>query len=203
MQFDPRTLDEARIHYLMVDSIVPRPIAWVTTKNEDGSTNLAPFSFFMGICPDPPLCAIAISQRARGDALELKDTRRNIDRTGELVIHTVPATELERMNQSSADYPYGDDELRLVGLTPETCERVDVARIAEAPIAMECRVGRTLEFGESATALIVCRIVFWHVADAVLTAGRIDFDKLDAVGRIGATGYAYTRERTRLERPRV
>jgi flavin reductase (DIM6/NTAB) family NADH-FMN oxidoreductase RutF len=203
MQFDPNTLDEARIHHLMADSIVPRPIAWVTTKNEDGSTNLAPFSFFMGICPDPPLCAIAVSKRERGDALEIKDTRRNIERTGELVIHTVPASELERMNQSSADHAYGVDELELGGLTALPSERVDAARIAEAPIAMECRAERTLELGDSGTALIVCRIVFWHVADAVVSASRIDFDKLDAVGRIGTSGYSYTRERIKLVRPRV
>ncbi|MBN1609718.1 MAG: flavin reductase family protein [Polyangiaceae bacterium] len=203
MQFDPNTLDEARVHHLMADSIVPRPIAWVTTRNEDGSTNLAPFSFFMGICPDPPLCAIAVSQRERGDVLEVKDTRRNIERTGELVIHTVPAAQLELMNQSSADHAYGVDELELVGLTALPCEQVDVARIAEAPIAMECRAGRTLELGDSATALIVCRIVLWHVADAIVSAGRIDFDKLDAVGRIGTTGYSYTRKRIKLARPRL
>jgi flavin reductase (DIM6/NTAB) family NADH-FMN oxidoreductase RutF len=203
MQFDPNTLDEPRIHHLMADSIVPRPIAWVTTKNEDGSTNLAPFSFFMGICPDPPLCAIAVSKRERGDVLEIKDTRRNIERTGELVIHTVPAAELEHMNQSSADHAYGVDELELGGLTALPCERVDVVRIAEAPIAMECRVERTLELGDSGTALVVCQVVLWHVADAVVAAGRIDFEKLDAVGRIGTTGYSYTRERTKLARPRV
>ncbi len=202
MRFDPDTLDEGRVHHLMADSIVPRPIAWITTRNEDGSTNLAPFSFFAGVCPDPPLCIVAISKRERGDLIELKDTRRNIERTRELVIHTVVAAELEAMNQSSADYEYGIDELALSHLTSRPCDRVDVMRIEEAKVAMECRLERLIEVGDSGTALVVARILLWHVADAILTDGRIDFDKLDAVGRIGTSGYAFTRQRTRLGRPR-
>ncbi len=204
MRYDPQELDEARIHHLIVDSIVPRPIAWVSTVNEDGSHNLAPFSFFTGICPDPPLCLFAAAPREGADGKpEPKDTLRNAARTRELVIHAVPERALAAMNQSSFDYRYGTDELALLGLTPLPAERVRGVRIAEAPIAMECALDRIVEVGDGPTALVVCRILLWHVDDAVLVAGRIDYDRLGAIGRMGTSTYSRTADRLPLRRPRT
>jgi len=203
MRFDPEELDETCIHHLIVDSIVPRPIAWVSTVNEDGSRNLAPFSFFTGICPDPPLCLLAIAPREGADGRpEPKDTLRNAARTRELVIHAVPERALAAMNQSSFDYPYGEDELALLGLATLPAERIRGVRLAAAPIAMECAVERIVEVGDGPTSLVVCRILLWHVDDAILVAGRIDPNLLGAIGRMGTSTYARTAERVTLRRPR-
>jgi len=203
MRFDPSELDETRIHHLIVDSIVPRPIAWVSTVNEDGSHNLAPFSFFTGVCPDPPLCLLAIAPREGAEGRsEPKDTLRNAARTRELVIHVVPERALAAMNQSSFEYAYGTDELALLGLTPVPAVRIRGVRVAEAPIAMECTVEQIVEVGDGPTSLVVCRILLWHVDDAILVAGRIDYDRLGAIGRMGTSTYARTADRVTLRRPR-
>jgi flavin reductase (DIM6/NTAB) family NADH-FMN oxidoreductase RutF len=203
MKIDPAALSEDAAYFWQIATIVPRPIAWVTTRNEDGSTNLAPFSFFTGICSDPPLCLICVSRRERDGQDVVKDTRRNIERTGEYVIHVVTDALVGRMNQTSGDYAYGVDELALVGVTPLPADRVQVPRIAESPVAMECRLHQLHEVGRSGTAIIVGEILLWHVSDDVLTGGRVDFGKLDAIGRMGGAHYARTRDRFELRRPKV
>lgn len=203
MKIDPATISEDAAYFWQAATIVPRPIAWTSTLNEDGSTNLAPFSFFSGVCSDPPLCLISISRRERGDEEGIKDTRRNIERTGELVINVVTDALAARMNLTAGDYPYGVDELAAAGLTPLPSERVAPPRVAESPVAMECRLDRIVEAGRSGTAIVIAEILLWHVADEVLTGGRIDFEKLDAVGRLGGAFYTRTRDRFELRRPRV
>ena len=204
MKVDPRTLSPDATYVWQVATIVPRPIAWVSTLNENGSTNLAPFSFFSGICPDPPLCLICVSHKKQrpGEDLAKKDTWRNIERTREYVIHVVNDALGPQMNTTSKEHPYGMDELAAVGLTRVPSERVAVPRVAEAPVAMECRLDRIVEVGRTGTAVIIGEILLWHIRDDLVVEGRIDAGRLDAIGRMAGSSYARTRDRFDMPRPK-
>jgi flavin reductase (DIM6/NTAB) family NADH-FMN oxidoreductase RutF len=205
VKVDPGGLSPDAAYFWQVATVVPRPIAWTSTLNEDGTTNLAPFSFFTAASSDPPMCIICVSRKkaaTAGGQREKKDTWRNIERTGEYVIHVVTGALVERMNLTSKDHPYGTDELALAGLSPLPSERVAPPRIAEAPVAMECRLERIVEVGRSGTAIIIGEILLWHVADELIVGGRIDMAKLDAVGRMAGAVYARTRDRFEMPRPK-
>jgi flavin reductase (DIM6/NTAB) family NADH-FMN oxidoreductase RutF len=198
MKVDPATLSAAAAYYWQVATILPRPIAWTSTLNEDGSANLAPFSFFTGVSSDPPTCLICVS-RQRG---EKKDTWRNIERTGEFVVHVVTDALAQQMNLTSRSFPYGVDELAAAGLGRLPSERVAPPRIAEAPVAMECRLERIVEVGRAGTAVIIGEIVLWHVRDDLVVNGQLDVGRLDAIGRMAGAGYVRTRDRFDMPRPK-
>ncbi len=200
MKIDPNDISESAAYFWQVGTIVPRPIAWTSTLNEDGSANLAPFSFFTGAGSEPPMCLIVVSRRERDGQEIPKDTWRNIERTGEYVIHVVPEALATAMNVTATDYPYGVDEFETAGLTKIASDRVAPPRIAEAPVAMECRLDRIIEVGRGRTALILGEIVLWHIRDDLIVAGRVDMGRLDAVGRMGGSEYTHTRDRFTLAR---
>ena len=204
MKIDPRTISADAAYHWMVASIVPRPIAWVSTLNEDGSANLAPFSFFSGVGSDPPTCLFCVGRKGRVEIGSKKDTWANVERTGEYVIHVVPDALAARMNLTSKEYPHGFDEFQVAGLLKLPSERVAPPRLAEAPVAMECRLLQLHEVGEpgDGTAVIIGEILFWHVHDDVVVGGRLDAGKLDAVGRMGGALYARTRDRFDMPRPK-
>jgi flavin reductase (DIM6/NTAB) family NADH-FMN oxidoreductase RutF len=189
VKVDPATISNDAAYHWLIATIVPRPIAWTSTLNEDGSANLAPFSFFTGASSDPPTCIISISRRDG----EKKDTWRNIERTGEYVVHVVTDALARRMNATSGEYPYGTDEFVIAGLTKVPSDRVKPPRDAEAPVALECRLDRIVEVGRCRTGVVIGEILLWHVSDDVVTNGRIDMGKLDAIGRMA--GAVYTRDR--------
>ena len=225
MKVDPATLSADAAYFWQAATILPRPIAWTSTLNEDGSANLAPFSFFTGVSSDPPTLLICVGRRKRrpadrvgeaqlaapspsrgdGDPLgvpEKKDTWRNIERTGEFVVHVVNDALGPQMNATSRDVPYGTDEFAAVGLTKLACEKVAPPRIAEAPVAMECRLDRIIEIGRGGTAVIIGEIVLWHVRDELVVEGRLDLGRLDAIGRMGGPSYTRTRDRFDMTRPK-
>ena len=204
MKVDPATLSVDAAYAWQAATILPRPIAWTSTLNEDGSANLAPFSFFTGVSSDPPTCLICVSRRKRrSDGTHPpKDTWRNIERTGEYVIHVVSDALGPQMNATSRDFPYGTDEIAEVGLTKVASDRVAPPRIAEAPVAMECRLERIVEVGRAGTAVIIGEILLWHVRDELVANGRLDLGRLDAIGRMGGPSYTRTRDRFDLVRPK-
>ena len=206
MIIDPASLSSDAAYFWQISTIVPRPIAWTSTLNEDGTANLAPFSYFTAAGSDPPMCLIVVSRRTRGGnkvpkETIPKDTWRNIERTGEFVIHVVPNALAAQMNVTSAEVDYGVDEFTAAGLTKVASERVQPPRIAEAPVAMECRLERIVEMGRSPTAIIFGEILLWHVRDDIVVDGRVDMGRLDAVGRMGGSVYARTRDRFVMPRP--
>jgi flavin reductase (DIM6/NTAB) family NADH-FMN oxidoreductase RutF len=204
MKIDPATLSADAAYYWQAATILPRPIAWTSTLNEDGSANLAPFSFFTGVSSDPPTCLICVSRKKKQpDGMRPpKDTWRNIARTGEYVIHVVNDALAHQMNATSREFPYGTDEFAAAGVSKAPSERVAPPRIAEAPVAMECRLDRIVEVGRAGTAIIIGEILLWHVQDELLVEGRIDMGRLDAVGRLGGPHYARTRDRFDMTRPK-
>ncbi len=197
MEVRPEDLDRRSRYALMISSLVPRPIAWLSTVDRAGIRNLAPFSFFGGIASSPPLVGVSIGRR-RGTK---KDSLRNLEETGEAVVH-IPTRELaEKMVLSSGDYPPEVDEFVLTGLTPEASVMVRPPRVAEAPIAFECRLERIIELGEDPEGLAILRILLFRIRDDLLRDGRVLPERLGAVGRLGGTGYCLVDHFLSIERP--
>jgi flavin reductase (DIM6/NTAB) family NADH-FMN oxidoreductase RutF len=203
VKVDPATISSDAAYFWQAATILPRPIAWTSTLNEDGSANLAPFSFFTGVSSDPPTCLICVSRRRRqpDGTQPPKDTWRNIERTGEFVIHVVTDALAHPMNVTSRSYPPNTDEFIEAGLAKLPSERVSPPRIAESPVAMECRLERIVEIGRAGTAAIFGEILLWHVRDDLVVNGRLDIGQLDAIGRMSGAAYTRTRDRFDLVRP--
>lgn len=201
MRLDFTTLKSRDAYGWMISTILPRPIAWVSTISADGKTNLAPFSFFQGVTANPPtLMFVPVNTR---DGTK-KDTVRNIEAVPEFVVNLVPFALAEQMNASAAMLPYGESEFEKFGIASAPSERVRPPRVAAAPVAFECTLDRIILIGEGPLAanVVFGRILVAHVDDAVIgTEGLPDAAKLDLIGRLGGDGYARTTERFEMERP--
>lgn len=175
---------------LLIGSVIPRPIAFVTTLHETGLVNAAPFSQFIIIAANPGLLGFSVGvERGR-----IKDTLINVRRTGEFVINTVPE-ELAGQVQLCADHEAsGDSELDLAGLTAVPSERVAPPRIAESLIQFECRLERIVEFGTAPNALIVGQVVLMHARNGLIKDYKIDPAAVRMLGRIGGRNYCRVRE---------
>jgi flavin reductase (DIM6/NTAB) family NADH-FMN oxidoreductase RutF len=201
MVLDFATLRPRDAYAWMISTIMPRPIAWVSTISAEGKTNLAPFSFFQGITANPPtLMFVPVNTR---DGTK-KDTVRNIEAVPEFVVNLVSFAQAEQMNASSATLPYGESEFEAFGIAATASGRVRPPRVAAAPVAFECTLDRIVHIGEGPLAanVVFGRILVAHVNDGMLAEdGRPDSAKLDLIGRLGGEGFARTRERFELERP--
>jgi flavin reductase (DIM6/NTAB) family NADH-FMN oxidoreductase RutF len=201
MLFDFADTKNENVYKLLVATIGPRPIAWVTTQDLDGTVNAAPFSFFNAVSGNPPVVAIGIGGRAPGD---VKDTGGNIRRTGEFVVNLCSFRLAEQMNVTAIDFPNHVDELREAGLTTAACKRVKPPRIAEAPVSMECERLVIVDVGID-RSVILGKVVAMHIQDdCVLDPDRcyIDTPKLDLIGRMHGAGW-YSRVTDRFEMPRI
>jgi flavin reductase (DIM6/NTAB) family NADH-FMN oxidoreductase RutF len=196
MILDLAQLPARERHQLLIGTVVPRPIAFVSTTGEGGH-NVAPFSYFSVIATTPPLLGVSVGLR-RGAP---KDTLRNARASGEFVVNLVDEAMATPMVKASGEYAYGVDEFALTGLTPAPSEAVRAPRVAESPVSYECVVERIVEF--DANALIIGRVVRAHVRDGLWRDGRVDPYELRAVSRLGGDDYAPVREVFRLARPRV
>lgn len=203
MLFDFATMKDRDIYKLLVATVVPRPIAWVVTRDAAGTLNAAPFSFFNVLSSDPPLIAISISGTAPGDA---KDTGTNIRNHGQFAVCLVDAAHAGAMNITAIEHDAEIDELAEAGLTTAPSTRIDVPRIAESPVALECERFTTLQVSDTRT-IVLGRVLAVHVRDdCVLDPARawIDTPKLDLIGRMGGSGgYTYTYTRDRFVMPRI
>jgi flavin reductase (DIM6/NTAB) family NADH-FMN oxidoreductase RutF len=199
MQIDPQTAPQQSIYKLLIGCVVPRPIAWVSSLSEDGIANLAPFSFFMAVCNDPPTLAFSSGRRA-GDK---KDTVRNIEYTQDFVVNLVDDGRAEQMSLTSGEYPPEVDEFALTGLTAAPSIKVKAPRVAEAPINMECRVVQILPVGHGPHTLVLGEIVYFHIRDDLYnhTTGRIDMYNLHPVGRLAGELYTHVHDIFEMKRP--
>ena len=198
LDIDPAARSPRELYDLMISAIVPRPIALVSTTDERGGRNLAPFSYFMGVSSAPPIVAISTVKRRGG---EKKDTLRNIEATREFVVNVVTEPMAEAMNASSADLPYGHDEFAHAELTALPGVRVAAPRVAESPVQMECRLERILEVGSQPAYLVLGELLLFHVREDVLADGRIDVLRLKPVARLGGSDYVHVREVFSMPRP--
>ncbi|HEV2447372.1 MAG TPA: flavin reductase family protein [Candidatus Sulfopaludibacter sp.] len=204
MTVDPQTARHIDIYKLMIGSIVPRPIALVSTVSDDGIRNLAPFSFFTGISSKPAMICFCPGPRAAGAAR--KDTLENISRTKEFVVNIVSEEIAEAMNLTAGEYPPDTDEFAIAGLTAIPSDLVRPPRVAESHVNMECRLYLSIEFSElpGGGNLVIGEVLRFHVDDRMVDNFKIDPDQLRAVGRMGGpTGYTRTRDRFDMIRPKV
>jgi flavin reductase (DIM6/NTAB) family NADH-FMN oxidoreductase RutF len=197
MQLDPQTLPTHDIYRLLIGCVVPRPIAWVSSLSESGVANLAPFSFFMGVCGDPPTIAFSSGRRVG----EKKDTVHNLEATGDFVVNIVDDDLAEQMNRTSGEYPPEVDEFALTGLTPAPSVKVQAPRVAEAPISLECRVAQIIPVGRGPHSLVLGEIVYFHVRDTLYHNGRIDMHALRPVGRLAGHLYSHVHDIFEMKRP--
>ena len=200
MKLDPETMSPTALYHTMVSTIVPRPIAWVSTISAQGQLNLAPYSFFTGVTASPP--SIVFSPVNKNDGSK-KDTVRNIEAIGQFVINVVPHRLAEQMNLTSADFEFGVSEFEKAGLTEKPSEKVDPPGVLESPIQLECELMQIVTVGEGpgAANLVIGKILMMHINDDVLTQGRIDANKLDAIGRMGGALYSRTTKTFTVQRP--
>jgi flavin reductase (DIM6/NTAB) family NADH-FMN oxidoreductase RutF len=199
--FDVAEIGHQQAYRLAIGSIVPRPIAWVSSMGADGVPNLAPFSFFTLVSHFPPMVSISVGERER----KMKDTARNIEATKGYVIHTVVDSWEDKMNASSADFAPEEDEFAAIGLETIPSDLVDAPRLAGAPVAMECRFDRLLELGDEwKTHLVIGRVLRWHVREDVMLDDKyIDPQKLAPVGRLGGPRYSRTHDIFEMQAPFV
>ena len=196
MEIASDTLTPGEAYRLLVGAVVPRPIAWVSTLSATGTVNAAPFSCFTFVSYSPPMVAISVGRK--GDSL--KDTPANIMRDREFVVNIADVDLASVLHETSAELPPDQSELDLVGLNILPSHRVAVPRIAEAPVALECRLHDILEFGKLKTQLIVGEVVTFHVRDDLYSNGKIDSMKLRPLARLGGPRYMET-GREILSRP--
>jgi flavin reductase (DIM6/NTAB) family NADH-FMN oxidoreductase RutF len=189
------------IYKLLVSTIQPRPIAWVTTQDVDGTVNAAPFSFFNAVSGDPPVVAFGIGGRGPGD---VKDTGGNIRRTGEFVVNLVSFELREQMNITAIDFPKEVNELKEAGLTTTPSSKVKPPRITEAPVALECERLVIVDVGIDRAVVLGKVLAIYVRDDCVLDAERcyIDTPKLDLIGRMHGGGW-YSRVTDRFDLPRI
>jgi flavin reductase (DIM6/NTAB) family NADH-FMN oxidoreductase RutF len=199
MQFDPQIVAPQSIYKLLIGCVVPRPIAWVSSLSDDAIPNLAPFSFFMAVCNNPPTLAFS-SGRREGNQ---KDTVRNIEYTQDFVVNLVDDALAEQMNFTSGEYPPAVDEFALTGLTAAPGIKVKAPRVAEAPISMECRVVQILPVGHGPHSLVLGEIVYFHIRDDLYdpNTGRIDMHRLHPVGRLAGNLYTHVHDIFEMKRP--
>jgi flavin reductase (DIM6/NTAB) family NADH-FMN oxidoreductase RutF len=201
MLFDFANLRHENAYKLLISTVVPRPIAWVTTQDVDGSINAAPFSFFNAVSGNPPVVAIGIGGRAPGD---VKDTGGNIRRTGQFVVNLVSNSLAKQMNVTAIDFGKEVNELAQAGLTTAPSATVRPPRIAESPVSLECERLVIVEVGID-RAVVLGKVLAIHVNDEfVLDAERcyVDTPKLELIGRMHGAGW-YARTTDRFEMPRI
>jgi flavin reductase (DIM6/NTAB) family NADH-FMN oxidoreductase RutF len=200
MELDLEGKHASRGYAMLVSLVTPRPIAWVTTLDENGGVNAAPFSFFNALGGDPPIIGFAPGDRDDGTP---KDTARNIRRTHEFVVNLVDEETAEAMNRTSASLPYGVSEIERVGLTAVASTAVGPPRIGEAPASLECAEWGTLQIGGNRIVIGLVRRV--HVRDELIDPEtlRIRSEQLHVIGRMaGPNWYCRTRDRFEMVRPK-
>ena len=209
MNVSPSEISYGELYGILLNSVAPRPIAWVSTLSASGQHNLAPFSFFNVMCVDPPLLGFApgLREPKRPEAQhgEPKDTLRNIRETREFVVNIVTFELLQPMNVTSGEYDASVDEFEIAKVTPVASRFGLPARVVESPVSFECKLHQVLDFSPAPTSgsLVIGEIVSIHMEDAHLKEGKLDRNSLDLIGRMGGIQYTRTTERIELARPKV
>ena len=190
LHFDPKEISVPKVHHLMLGAIAPRPIAFASTIDRNGRPNLSPFSFFNAFGANPPI--VVFSPNRRGKENTTKHTYENIREVPEVVINAVTYEMLQKVSDSSADFPKGVNEFDMVGFTMEPSDLVKPFRVKESPVQFECKVLQVIEtvFENAAGNLVICEILRIHIHPEILDEkGRIDPHKIDLVGRLGGEWY--------------
>ncbi|QIZ07682.1 flavin reductase family protein [Priestia megaterium] len=201
LSIDPALMSERENYKFLIGSIIPRPVAFVTTISKDGVLNGAPFSYFNIVSSNPPMISLSI-QRSAGSQ---KDTARNIIDSKQFVVHIVDEHNVEKINKTAASLPSDQSEVKLANLTSVDSVKISVPGVKEAKIRMECSLEHSLELGSSDSPgcdFIIGRVVQFHIEDEIYENGRIDARGLAAVSRLAGNNYAKIGEIFEIERPK-
>lgn len=204
MLLDLSTLSQNRVYFTLIQSIIPRPIAWILTAPENGAGNynLAPFSYFNAVCSDPPLLMVSIGKKPDGSA---KDTRGNIQNQSRFVVHMPHAGQAEAVNASSAPLPAGVSELEQLGLATEPFGDFPLPRLRDCRAAFACELYQLMEVGEQAIIFGLIKSVYLDDRVAVADGqGRLQIDarNFDPLSRLGGDHFGTLGEVKTLPRPR-
>ena len=172
--------------------IIPRPIGWISSIDNEGVVNLAPYSFFNAVCYRPPTVMFASGTGKGSDGM--KDSRRNIEATGEFVCNLATWETRNQMNQTSAAVTSDTDEMKLTGLTPVSSKLIKVPRVAEAPVHLECRHLKSVEIPswekDNRYFILLGEVIGIHIRDELITKdGLVDIEKMIPIGRMGYNDY--------------
>ncbi len=196
MQIDPSVQTKADNYKLITNLVVPRPIAWITSLDQSGLVNLAPFSFFNAVGSAPLYIVVSIGRRDDGTP---KDTARNITTGGDFVVNLVTEDLLEAMNISATDFPPDQSEVTAAHLDTEASVHVKAPRLRQAQVSLECKLHSAQQLG--ANTLFIGEVVMLHVADHLVGA-RFHIDNFAPLGRLGSPS-VYCRTKDRFQLPRI
>ncbi|MCP3763454.1 flavin reductase family protein [Domibacillus sp. A3M-37] len=200
-KLDPAALSERENYKFLTGSIIPRPVAFVTTLSEKGILNAAPFSYFNIVSSNPPMISVSI-QRQHGN---MKDTARNAEAQSSFVVHISDESYVKELNATAKPLPPEESEISLTNLTPVNSEKINVPGIKEAKIRMECVLERKVTLGETEEGpscdLLIGRVVQYHIREDLYEDGRIDAKGLAPVSRLAGNFYAKLGDVFELKRP--
>lgn len=201
MQVNLADIDARESYFYLISAITPRPIAWVSSCSNSNHHNLAPFSFFAGVCAHPPTLAFSPVNRPDGSQ---KDTVCNIRENGQFVVNVVTEKLAQRMNVTAAEFEFVENEFEKAKIETIDSVKVHPKRVADSPIQFECQLNQIVDIGHGALAanLIIGDILLMHIDERVLNEkGRIDPDLLKTIGRMGGIEYCRTTDRLQMKVP--
>ncbi|RFU68210.1 flavin reductase family protein [Bacillus sp. V59.32b] len=202
ISLDPEKMSERENYKFLTGSIIPRPVALVTTLSDQGVINIAPFSYFNIVSANPPMLSLSIQRR---NGIQ-KDTARNAIEKGEFVVHITDQNNVEAANKTATELPFDESELPLSGLSTVTSSSISVPGIREAKVRFECLLEQTIQLGgtdlETACDLLIGKVVAYHIEPSIYHEGRIDANGLKPVSRLAGNHYSKLGDTFTLERPR-
>jgi flavin reductase (DIM6/NTAB) family NADH-FMN oxidoreductase RutF len=188
MIIDPNDLQRSERYKLIIGTVLPRPIAWVSSVDEAGNLNLAPFSYFTAVCPEPMTLIFCPGVHPNG---QKKDTWRNVEKVPEFVVNLTNEETAERMNLSATILPYGRSEFTWAGVTPVPSKTIRVPRVTEAPVSFECKLQQIVVVSQQpgGGAVIFGEVQCIHIRDDLYENGYVNLEKLRPIGRMAGAGY--------------
>jgi flavin reductase (DIM6/NTAB) family NADH-FMN oxidoreductase RutF len=202
MEITASSVSWKSVYKILIGSIVPRPIGWISTINEKGQPNLAPFSFFNAVCANPP--TVLFCPMIRSIDGQKKDTLQNVRATGEFVVNIVSGDLVTKMNASSIEAPSELNEFEYAGLTPEPSRMIRPPRVKESPIHFECKLNQIVEISNEpgGASVVIGTVIHLHIDESVLIGeDKINLSVLKPVGRLAGNSYVRVTDVIEMERP--
>ncbi len=207
MQFNFKELSANQIYHTMIQTIIPRPIAWVLSENESGSFNLAPFSYFTAVASDPALLMFSVGKKLDNNNQDInKDTLTNIQSRKDFVVHIAHAELVNELNASAANLDYGQSELDSSGLSTTPFSDFKLPRVSQAKIAFACSLYEIKEIGNKPMSLIFGEIQHAYICDSIIEQqdkrSKINANDLNPLARLGGNDYASITQAFTIDRPK-
>ena len=203
MEINFSTLSPSQIYHTMIQSIIPRPIAWVLSENESGNYNLAPFSYFTAVASEPALLMFSVGKKLDAST---KDTLKNVSTRKKMVIHIADTNLVKPVSLSAANLPYGESELEHAQLTTTEFADFPLPRIKQTKIAFGCSLFEIKEIGNKPMALVFAQIEKAYISDDIISTvekrSHISAEKLDPLARLGGDDYAGISTAFTVSRPK-